>query len=418
VSIKRTSWPGRALVVALALAGLSPLRGSAATSPTDAAAYVTLAAAFMQKARESADAAYYARARAAVERALALDPDHYEALRARAWILVGLHEFRAALAAAEAVRAREPDDWWNYGTLADAAIELGDYARAVQAVDLMAALRPGLPAYTRIAQLRSLHGNRSGAIDALALAVGAGSRRDPESLAWTLAQLGNEHFAGGDLVRAARAYADANDVFPDYSLALGGLGRVRAAEGRLEDAAHLYRRALALRPAPELAAALGDVYARRGDAVEAEGHYMLVEHMERVANAEGTSHGRQLALFFADHDRRLDEALRLAQAEAATRADVFTDDALAWALFKNGRLAEAKRASRRARRLGTADAAFEYHAGMIATALGHPCQGARHLRRALALNPHFDLLQAERARVALSALGEPADVAMVARTAP
>lgn len=404
--------------MALALAGLSPLQASAATSPTEASSYVALATTFMQKARESADPAYYARARAAVERALALDPDHYEALRTRAWVLVGLHEFRSALTAAEAVRAREPEDWWNYGTLVDAAIELGDYPRAVAAADRMVALRAGLPAYTRIAHLRSLHGDRAGAIEALTLAVGAGSRRDPESLAWTLVQLGNEHFAAGDLARAARAYADANDVFPDYPLAIRGLGLVRAAEGRLEDAAQLYRRALALGPAPELAAALGDVYARRGDAVEAERHYALVEHMERVANAQGASHGRQLALFLADHDRRLDEALRLAQAEAATRADVFTDDALAWALFKNGRLAEAKRASRRARRLGTADAAFHYHAGMIAAALGHPRQGARHLRRALALNPYFDLLQADHARVALSALHESAGVAIVARSRP
>jgi tetratricopeptide (TPR) repeat protein len=135
----------------------------------------------------------------------------------------------------------------------------------------------------------------------------------------------------------------------------------------------------------------------------------LVDHAGRVAEATGTTWGRQLALVWADHDRRLPDALRQARAEAAGRGDVYTDDALAWTLHKNGRPAAAMRAAHRALRLGTPDAALHYHAGVIAAALGRERRAARHLRRALALNPHFDLRQAPHCRAVLARLaGGPA----------
>jgi len=183
---------------------------------------------------------------------------------------------------------------------------------------------------------------------------------------------------------------------------------VRAAEGRLAAAADLYRRAVARVPQPDLVAALGDVHDAAGHADEAERQYALVEYMGKVAAAAGTTYGRQLALFYADHDRRPEEALRLARLEAAGRGDIYTDDTLAWACYRNGRFAEAARAAHRALRLGTEDAMLHYHAGSIAAALGRNRIAARHLRRALALNPHFDLRQAPRARAALAALERPA----------
>jgi regulator of sirC expression with transglutaminase-like and TPR domain len=77
---------------------------------------------------------------------------------------------------------------------------------------------------------------------------------------------------------------------------------------------------------------------------------------------------------------------------------------LAWALYKNGRHADAKRAASRALRLGTEDAMFHYHAGMIAAALGHRRAATHHLERALALGPAFDVRQAPMARAELETL--------------
>src|SRR6266516_4528964 len=362
----RARTTGRALAAALVLAGLLPPPVRGAPSPADQ----EIAAA--ERRAESA----------------AASPDDYVAL--------------ASAFMRKSRRAVEPEDWWNYGTLADACGELGDYARALQAAQRMVDLRPGLPSYARSAFLRALFGDRAGAIELLRLAVAAGSARDPEGRAWALVHLGHEYFAVGDLAAAGRAYARALDVFPDYYLALGGLGRVRAA------AADLYRRAVARVPQPDLVAALGDVHDAAGHADEAERQYALVEYMGKVAAAAGTTYGRQLALFYADHDRRPEEALRLARLEAAGRGDIYTDDTLAWACYGNGRFAEAARAAHRALRLGTEDAMLHYHAGSIAAALARNRIAARHLRRALALNPHFDLRQAPRARAALAALERPA----------
>jgi hypothetical protein len=54
---------------------------------------------------------------------------------------------------------------------------------------------------------------------------------------------------------------------------------------------------------------------------------------------------------------------------AATRRDIFTEDALAWAYFKTGRLDDALRASRRALRTGTRDERILAHAAEIRAAV-------------------------------------------------
>jgi tetratricopeptide (TPR) repeat protein len=384
---------GRALAAMLALAALPPARAVAAPNAGDRAveqaerrvaqapspdALVLLGSAFMQKARETGDPSYYARAAAAVERARGIDPAHYGALRARAWVFLGQHRFARALRAARVARRAAPRDWWNYGNLADACVELGYYRGATHATTRMMALRPGLPAYTRVAALRALFGDRRGAVEALETALDAADPGDAEGRAWILTYLGHEHWALGRVADAGRSYETALAAFPDYHLALPGLARVRAAEGRPAEAIALYERALAVAPTPATAGALGDLYAQQNDPERARASYEFAVYMGRVATTRGLTLGRDLALFLADHDRDLDEAVRLARAEAAMRDDVYTDDVLAWTLFKRGALRQAKRASARALRLGTEDASFHRHAEAIAASLGHPRAAERH----------------------------------------
>ena len=380
--------------------------GNLPASPTPSS-LVEEASRSMQKARETGDPTWYVHARAAVDQALAMDASDYGALRANAWVLLGLHEFADARAAAEQALALEPDDFMNWANLTDALVELGDYPRAVDAADRLAGLHPGVVAYTRVAGLQALLGNRAEGIATLGQAVAAAEQGAPEGLAWTLVHLGHEHLALGDAAAASRAYERALAVFPDYHLALAGLARARAAEGRLSEAIALTARAAERVPTPAIYGALGDLHEAAGDAAEAERNWDLVRVMERLASAQGTTYGREVALFLADHDRDPAEALRLARTEAGRRDDVYTDDVLAWALAKNDRPAEAMRAAHRALRLGTEEAAFQYHAGMIARALGRPRAAERHLRRALALNPAFDVRQGPTARATLDALENP-----------
>jgi tetratricopeptide (TPR) repeat protein len=373
----------RALALWLAL-GPTPARAASTDTP---ASFIALSTTFMRTARATGDPSYYDRAGAALDRALAVDPSFYPAFRARAWVQMGMHRFRAALRTARAARRIAPRDWWNYGNLADACSELGYYRGAAHATDRMMALRPGVPAYTRVAALRALTGDRRGAIEALELAFAASDPGDAEERAWILTYLGHERWALGDVAAAARLYEAALVLAPGYHLALPGLARTRAAEGRLDDAIALYERTLAVAPLPSTAGALGDLYAATGNPSRARDSYDLAMVMQRVAAARGQSLGRDLAMFLADHDRDLDEAVRLARADASRRDDVYTDDALAWTLYKRGDLGAAKRAASRALRLGTEEAAFHRHAEAIAVALDRPRAAARHARLARALEP-------------------------------
>src|SRR5262249_20892278 len=149
---------------------------------------------------------------------------------------------------------------WNYGNLADACMELGYYHGAAHATERMTALRPGLPAYTRVAALRAVGGDRRGAIAALELALAAADPAAPEQRRWVLASLGHEHWPLGDVAGAGARCAAALAVSPGYALALPGLARVRATEGRTDEAIALYERALAAAPTPATAGAAGDLY--------------------------------------------------------------------------------------------------------------------------------------------------------------
>ncbi len=124
----------------------------------------------------------------------------------------------------------------------------------------------------------------------------------------------------------------------------------------------------------------------------------MAEHTFKV---HGTAFNRNLALFYADHDMKLEQAYALAAAEYAVRTDIYGADALAWTALKSGRLEEAQAAIKDALRLGTQDAKLFYHAGMIARASHDKSAARKYLNRALNLNSRFDPLQSARARAAL-----------------
>lgn len=377
-------------------------------NPADAPGLAELAAAYMDRARATADISWYARAEAACARSLEAAPGNYEALRLRAWILAGEHRFVEAEGAARRAIARRPRDPWNYGTLGDALIEMGDYDGATDAFQKMVDLRPDTASYARGAYLRELLGDTDGAMALMGRAASSADPFDPEKGAWCLAQLASLKFSRGDLQGAAFDYERARVLSPESYLPLAGLARVRAALGRLEEAADLYARALAAAPFPAIAAEYGDLLARLGRNAEARRQYDLVEAIGRIQKGATGLFDRQVAMFRADHDLDPEGALDATERELVTRKDIYGYDAVAWCALKAGRIGRARGAMALALRLGTRDAVLHYHAGMIALAAGSRAEAALELRRALRINPHFDLAGAEKARGTLRALCAPA----------
>lgn len=362
--------------------------------------YNLLAAAYMQKARETSDFGYYARAEAALKRSFEVAPNNQEALRLQAYLLLAFHRFGEALEVSRRAVQLNPRDYEAYGALTDSLVELGHYEEARKTVQMMLDLRPYTASYARASYLRSLYGNTEGAIEAMQLAADSANPGDPESIAWCRVHLGDELMNAGRLKEAEHQYDWALFSFPDYPLALAAKARARLANGDTEAAVDFYKRAQERVPLPDTAIALGDLYTKLGRTEEAKRQYELVEFIERTSAASGT-YSRQLALFYADHDTKLDEALSIAQRERAARSDIYTCDALAWCLYKKGQFAEAKKAIDEALRLGTRDARINFHAGMIYRALGERRDATKHLQLALEINPSFDVLQADVAKQTL-----------------
>jgi tetratricopeptide (TPR) repeat protein len=374
-------------------------------NPSDARSYYRLGDAFIRKARETGDLGYYMRAEAALKKSLALAPRNAGALRHLAYVFYARHEFAAAAAHASQAVMLDPRDGDAYGVLGDAYLEVGRYDDADAAYRSMMTHGDALYSLARLAGLKSVRGDARGAIADLqrALEAARGVPSYPaESVAWTAWQLGAEHFAIGEIDAALARYLTALKTQPKYYRALAGLAQVRAAQGRYDDAVSLYKQALALIPLPEYAAALGDVYARLGKREDARKQYELVEYIGQLSALNRAIYNRELAVFYADHDRQLPRALELARLEIGARQDVYAYDLLAWALYKNGHTTEALAAMTEALKLGTKDARLFFHAGLIHHAAGNTETARSYLRQALATNPHFHVLQVDAAKAMLA----------------
>ena len=233
----------------------------------------------------------------------------------------------------------------------------------------MMELRPSAAAYARVAYARELQGNLNGAVQAMELAADATAAEDPEALAWHQSQLGDLYLRLGKVREAESAYIAASHSFPGHPFAVVGYSRVLAARGDLTVALTVLQELAQDAPTPDLAARLGDLLERIGRADEAERQFAIAEAGWRTDAPEPKS----LARFLADRDRKIDEAVAIAERAAAARHDIFTEDVLAWAYFKAGRREEAGRAIARALRTGTKDADILAHA----RAIGVPMQAAR-----------------------------------------
>lgn len=372
-------------------------------APAEAVGYNLLASAYTQKARETGDFSFNAKAEEALARSFEVEPDNYEALKLRAKLLLTFHKFSEALEVARRAQSLRPQDHDVYGALTDALVELGEYEAAVQAAQTMVNMRPDTASYSRVSYLRELYGDTEGAIETMLTAVKAASPQDPENLAWCRVQLGNLLLNAGRLTEAEREFDRALLAFPDYHLALAAKARARLNAGDTGKAIEFYRRAIERVPLPDYSIALGDLYTKLGQTEEAQRQYALVEFVER-AGTTGDTYSRLLALFWADHDVRLDDALAAAERERAARRDIYTSDALAWCLYKKGRLPEARAAIDEALRLGTRDARMLYHAGLIYKESGERQKAANYLKLALQTNAAFDVLQADTAQRALNAI--------------
>lgn len=376
------------------------------TSRRQTEGYNLLASAYLQKARETGELSFNTKAEAALEHVFAIEPQNYDALKLQAKLLLTNHRFIDALEICKRAQLSRQDDADVYAAITDAHVELGNYAQAIAAAQRMVDLRPDTAAYSRIAYLRSLHGDTEGAIKAMRIAVRAADPGDREGMAWCRVQLGNELLNAGHRTEAEDEYDQALLIYPGHRAALEAKARTRVIAGDLDRAITIYGEQQAKGTSADVALALGDLYTLLGRTDDAKRNYDLFEVLERQ-NAEIEKSWRHLIYYWLDHDKNLNAALVEARREREQRQDIFTCDLLAWALFKNGEVAAAKTAINEALRLGTKDARISYHAGMIFSGNGFRQAARKYLQQALA-NPALDVHHAAVAKQILAKISTTA----------
>ena len=103
-----------------------------------------LAGAYIQKMRETTDFSYLDRASQIVGNVISADSQNYEALRLRSEIELERHHFKQVAEYSRQLMNFSPNDPWNWGTLGDALVEMGDYDGAAEAYQKMVDAAAGL----------------------------------------------------------------------------------------------------------------------------------------------------------------------------------------------------------------------------------------------------------------------------------
>lgn len=346
---------------------------------------------FVTKARESRDAGYY---KLAEQVALCMDsttPDTPGSLLLRGHVLHNLHRFKEAEALARRLVAQR-GLWFDFALLGDVLMERGVLPEAIDAYQRVIDQRPGPQAYARISQLRWLRGDLDGALEMMVTAVRATSSRTTEPAAWAHVRLALLLMQIGELSATDAALDRALYLQPDYSPALHLKGRLRLAQNRLPEALQLLNRSVQLDPQPEYRWTLYEAL-RKAAQVSA-----AAEQKSALMDRGTREDRRSFALYLANLGEEPERAVRLALQELELRHDVFTLDAVAWALAGAGRHQEAIEYSRRALAEGTQDARLYFHAGVIAAHAGDEQKAIELLRRADAMQ--LMLLPSEQQRLA------------------
>jgi len=383
-------------------AQIRALQSALADDPKNANGFASLGNAYLQKARETADSSFYARAQLAFERALDQDPRSAGALTGMGSLALSRHDFRAGLSYGQRALAAAPGVARVYGVIVDAQVELGRYGDAERSLQRMVDLKPGLSSYARVSYFRELHGDLNGAVQAMRLAVSAGGEA-PENVANVQTLLGTLLLERGQIEPAGRAYRTALARFPRYAPAVAGLARVDASRGKLAAAIRRYRDVVARMPLPEYVIALGETELAAGRKSAARSDLDIVRVEQRLLARNGVNTDVELALFEANHGDRA-KGVELARRAWAAAPSVRSADALGWSLTRAGRPEDGVSWARRALRLGSRDPMFLYHAGISARAARRHDLARTYLARSLELNPRFSALYAPRARRALAEL--------------
>jgi len=306
-----------------------------------------------------------------------------------AMLALDLHRLGDARRWLAGVRDRQV--WLVAATEGDLAVQDGRLDEAAALYAEARASHAGWEVLARLASLSVLRGDYDGADRLYAEAEDDVDAKAMRTFAWLELQRGRGAFARGRFDEVALRYDRAARAYGGYWLVEARRAELAAARGQGREALALYTRVAEQTQSPEIAQATGELYAYLGRPVDAAHWYRraLAAYTRSVDHGE-VHYLHALAAFHSDVSGDSAEALRWAEADRQLRPGVATvRDQLAWALFRAGRLDDARRESTAVLAMGAPGTHALYHAAMIALVAGRSDEGAALLQRLAALNSSY-----------------------------
>ena len=383
---------------------ITRLESATRANPNAGEQWRQLGAAYVRRAFETADPAFYPLAESALKRAEKQLGSTPEVLVTKATLALARHRFQDARSLATEVLRQRPDALDGRIALFDADVELGNYERAFDQIDSLVDERPNVATLSRLSYRRQLTGDLLGAEITMRQAVSAAPAESIDR-AIALAYLGDVLLESGRLAAAGRTYEQSLRIEPTNGTAMLGSARVAMARDDANAARIILDRLVERIPLPAALGLQADLARASGDQKTATATDQLVDASVALFEANGAVVDAELAILLADRGSGSSSAaLRAAQRAYAERRTIFTNDAMAWSLFVSGRPKEAVPYARAAVATDPGVSSVRWHAAEVFAAAGDLTAARRELTAAIR-SPWSSPLQTRAVRSLAGRLG-------------
>lgn len=267
---------------------------------------------------------YYNAALKTVNNALQLNnitsDQKFLALSAKASVQLSLHDFISALATAQKAILLNPYNAQIYGALVDAYVELGEYDKAVEHADKMISIRPDIRSYSRISYLREIHGMTDEAIEAMKLAVDAGSPGSEEK-SWAALQLAQLCMRYNKIPEAESILHQILEDRPAYPFAKAALAELYRSQSKFADAEKELIEACNIIPEVGFYVQLAELYQYTGRKTEKETKLKEIFEMLKDDTEQGHNMSLEYAHLYLDFYDNADLALKYLQKDLIMRPE-------------------------------------------------------------------------------------------------
>jgi hypothetical protein len=379
--------PGYAVEMRRIDEDIAKTNGALCSTPADPERITRHIYRLYQKASLSGDWAGLTAVERAIDAAIALLANPGDLYLLKAHVAFKLHKLAEVDAALLAVPSVYDSD---EGRLirADLDFQHGRYQAAEDGYVEVLGREQSWGALARLAHLRGKMGDATGADHLYEEAEDQLTAKEMRAYAWLEVQRGFLDFARGREGEAQLHYQRADAAYPGYWLVDEHVAELLGAGGRYDEAVAMYQSIVSNGQRPELEQAIGELCDLAGQSGPAAywKERALTAYLQSAQRGE-VHYYHHLVDYYTDVAENGTEAVKWAYKDLQQRENFATQAALAWALYRNGRLSDAANWIDRALASGVVDALLDFRAGEIHSAAGNEVVGRNLRKQALSLNP-------------------------------